>query len=166
VSGEGRVRRVPGSFFPAHEVVFGSEVVAHLGRYSWWSIYFRRGQRVLLADREWRLAAITRGRAICPLLVDEEGRRVATTAVGARNYGIQGRDFAYVLNPTGPGRPDAWTLWIRDVEEVGVVRRRSLSVFLTDPVPLAVVLLAWVLVRFGIPGEGPTGVPVISWGPR
>jgi len=164
VSGEIVVRRIASGGFPRLEVRCGSEVVARMGGYSWWGIYFRRGQRILLpTGREWTLRAVGVNRYVCPLIVDDRGAPVATTSVGHRTYGISGERYAFSLNPAGRGRrPNDWTLWRFD--EVGAMSRSPLRLFAVNPIPLPVALLGFVLIQYGIPGETPLGIPPIRWG--
>jgi hypothetical protein len=151
--------------FPAYRLVAtGLEV--RLGRYSALSIYFGRGQRIdLPGDIRWRLVAIERGSHLCPVVVDRARGRLAVAAASAGSYGINGRDYAYTLNPAeaGWGRPRCWDLWSGEGTQARLTRHPFVAECL-GPVPLPALLLALLLTRFGIPGEGERFLPEMHWG--
>ena len=85
----------------------------------------------------------------------------------AGNYGINGRDYAYTLNPAEGrlGRARLWDLFAGD-EPAARFARHPFGGVCTAPVPLPALLLGLLLVRFGIPGENDLRMPVLNWGPQ
>ena len=162
VLGRAEIHRVSGRGFPTHRLVDdGGEVIAELGAFSWFSIYLGRGQRVALPDgTRWRIRARSRVHTIAPVIVDSEQRKVVESGHGYKNYGINGPDYAYVLNPDEKRRSRArrWTLRHHE-STVATVERHPRTVDATEPVPLAVVLMSFVLIQFGIPGEEELALP-------
>jgi hypothetical protein len=151
--------------FPAYHLnATGLEV--SLGRYSALSIYFGRGQKIdLPGGVHWRLAAIERGSHLCPVVVDRARGRLAVAAASAGSYGINGRDYAYTLNPAeaGWGRPHRWDLWSGEGARAHLTRH-PFGAECLGPVALPALLLALLLTRFGIPGEGERFLPEMHWG--
>ncbi|MDH3425582.1 MAG: hypothetical protein OEM22_02820 [Acidimicrobiia bacterium] len=140
-----------------YELVRGNQVVAALARYSWLNIFFGPGQRVVLPSGErWRIRSYGRARHICPLIVDEDGRRVAVSAPStASSYGINGKDWALSMFPgaaTNIGRANSWLLREHETE-LAVVRRKPRSIDAYEPIPVSAALLALVLAQFDMPGE-------------
>jgi hypothetical protein len=90
---------------------------------------------------------------------------MAAAGAAAGNYGITGRDYAYTLNPAegGFGRAGLWDLYAGE-DPVARLTRRPFGAFCAEPVPLPAVLLALLLVRSGIPGEGSRFIPEFRWG--
>jgi hypothetical protein len=161
VLGKAEMQRA-GRGFPAHRLIDEhGGVLAELGAFSWFSIYLGRGQRVRLPDgTRWRIRSRSRFSTIAPVIVDSEGRKVAEAAHGYKNYGINGRDYAYALNPDEKRRFRArrWTLRHHETT-VATVGRQPRAVDAAEPIPLAVVLMSFVLIQFGIPGEEELAVP-------
>ncbi len=166
----GAIEIVPrsGLGFPWGNVVRGEERLAAVGRYSALNIFLGRGQRIELADGErWRLKSVKWHRYVCPRVVDSEGLRLSTSAVGPGNYAITSRDRGFTLIPAEkrPGRPRAWELLEFD-EPVGRVDRNlDVNPYIARmdvEVPLHVVLLSFALAAFGIMGEKDLLAP--AWG--
>jgi hypothetical protein len=166
VSGSLRLQRVGWWRFPTHELVADGHVVARLGRSGWFRIYFGRGQRIELAGGErWLLRSVGLAGAICPVVVDADGRKIAIAGIGHGTYGLNTRDDAYVFFPArrrGGGRRTF--ILRRYEEEIAVVDRYGAKLDAAVPVPLGVVLLCVTLVRLGIPGESVPTVPSFRWG--
>ena len=142
-----------------------------MARYSALNIYFfGKGQRV---DLPWGVHLAPHRH--CPtapglaaVVANEHRQRLAMATPGAvaGNYGINGRDYAYTLNPAEGrlGRARLWDLFAGE-EPVARFARRPFGGVCTAPVPLPAVLLCLLLVRFGIPGENELRMPVLNWGP-
>jgi hypothetical protein len=164
IFGEAHVRRTKGQDLPK-ELVQDDDVVAVLGRYSWFNIFMGRGQRVDLSTGErWRVRAAGWSRYICPMVVDLDRGKLAIAKPGVgTTYGINGRSWGFVMAPTegGRGRSNGWTI-SEDGTELAVVSRKPQKVFCGEALPLAAILLSFVLTRFDIPGERELGVP-ITW---
>ncbi|HSG80437.1 MAG TPA: hypothetical protein VLD62_12720 [Acidimicrobiia bacterium] len=153
--------RIGALFFPFHRIEGDGGAVADLGRYSAFSIYFGRGQRVRLSDgRDWRVTALRHGGGLSPVVADEQGRRVAQAFAGIGNYGLDTADLAYTLDPAvaGRGRSNRWLLTRHD-ETHALVSRRPHTVIARQQIPMGVGLLAFLLALTGIPGESDLGVP-------
>ena len=169
VAGPARLRRVAPWGFPAAALVGDGETIALLGRMGWFRIYFGRGQRIELADgTRWTLTSVTTGGTISPVILDSSGRRVTQAGWRHGTYGINGRDYAAVLHPTdtrGFGRANRWML-SDDDGEVAIVGRSPLSVVPRRPVHLGAALIAFALVRFGLPEESSPKMPTFRWGAR
>ncbi len=167
--GQARLRRVAPWGFPAHALVGDGETIALLGRMGWFRIYFGRGQRIELGDgTRWTLTSRTTGGTISPLIIDADGRRVTQAGWRHGTYGINGRDYAAVLHPAdtrGFGRASSWMI-SDDDGEVAIVGRSPLSVITRRPVHLGAVLIAFALVRFGLPEEASPKMPTFRWGAR
>lgn len=158
--GAAEVRRIAGRGFPIYRLATGNgTLLAEMARYSWFTIFLGRGQRILLPSGAlWRLRAVSWTHAICPVMVDAEARKVAQAAPGAGNYGINGRDYAFVLYPAeGHGRNN-WILRHHE-DDVARMTRRPRAVEAATPVPLAAVLLGFVVMQFGIPGQEQLATP-------
>ena len=157
--------------FPTYEVTDGQGLRVGLARYSALNIYFfGKGQKVALPwGVQWRLTAIARHSGLAAVVANEHRERLAMATPGAvaGNYGINGRDYAYTLNPAegGLGRARLWDLFAGD-EPAARFTRRPFGGFCTVSVPLPAVLLCLLLVRFGIPGENDLRMPVLNWGPQ
>lgn len=165
VLGEASVRRIGAFAFPVWELANEGVPMARLGRFSSWSIYFGRGQRIQTADGEnWRLGSFETGGEISAVLLDGLGARLAVGSVGKGVYGINGRDFAYMLFPHRSDRLSAtdWTLSSPSAESAAI-RRAPLSLTAHIPVPLSAVVMALALVKLGVPGERKLTLPSVQW---
>lgn len=164
--GSGALRRVGFLRFPVYELTRDGEVLARLGRPGWWRIFFGRGQPIELADgRRWRLRAVGIAGAICPVIVDGDMRKVAQAAPHHGGYGLNGRDWDYVLSPSerhGFVRANQWILRTQS-EDVARVSRTPWEITTTSPVPLGAAILALTLALYSIPGESDLGVPRFRW---
>ncbi|MBS1196094.1 MAG: hypothetical protein H6R33_814 [Actinobacteria bacterium] len=171
VSGTVTVRRAHLLRFPAYELRAEPGLEVGLARFSALNTYFfGPGQKVALPwEVAWRLTSIPRGSALAAVVANEEGRRLAMASPGAvaGHYGINGRDYAFALNPAEArlGRARAWDLSAGE-EVVGRFTRRPFGGVCAVPLPLPAVLLALLLTRFGIPGENGLRVPQLNWGPQ
>ncbi len=138
-------------------VLHGSEgAVVEVGRFSFINLFLGRGQRIRLPDgTQWRLRSANWHRFVCPMLVDSEGRRLATSAPGQGIYAVTCRDRGFTLIPAEQrkGRPRRWELVEYD-EPVAAVRRNPYEAVVSDdPVPLSAVLMSFMLAAFGVMGE-------------
>ena len=169
VVGAVTVRRARLLRFPSYLLRTEQGLEVALARYGALNIFFfGRGQKIGLPwGEQWRQTAAARGSGLVPVLVNGARRRLVMAAAGAAagNYGITGRDYAYTLNPAegGFGRARLWDLYAGE-DPVARLTRRPFGAFCAEPVPLPAVLLALLLVRFGIPGEGSRFVPEFRWG--
>jgi len=167
VLGTATVRRIGRWAFPVYELVQNDEVLARLGRFGWYSIFFGSGQKIELANGDrWRIPSVGVAGNICPRVIDATRRKVAVSALGAGNYGINGKDYGYVLYPADPrrfGRSNGWILRQHE-EDLAVVTRYPLAIRAAHPVPLGAVFLSFVLARYGIPGELAPTTPPLNWG--
>ncbi|MGI9584115.1 MAG: hypothetical protein ACR2N7_00820 [Acidimicrobiia bacterium] len=168
-TGVATMHRVGRWSFPTHELRHEGTTLARLGRSGWLRIYMGSGQRIETADGEpWRIRAFGSGGSMYPVVLDSVGRRVAMAGSNGGTYGINGRDFACTLYSDKEhrfGRSNAWIL--REFEtEIAAVTRYPAAVDATLPVHLGAVLLAFVLVRYGLPEESSPAVPVFRWGLR
>lgn len=164
--GRARVHRVGWWGFPVHELRQEGERLAAMGHAGWFRIFFGRGQRVELTDgTRWLLCAVSAGSDIWPLIVDTSRRKVAVAASVHGTYGINTRDAAYVLYPAGSGRHDRRSWRLRQFEdEVAALTRDPQVIDTIVPVPLGVVLLSFVLARYGLPSDSAAKVPAFTWG--
>ena len=166
LTGEAAVHRANRLRFPAYRLVANGTTVASLGRYSFFNIFFGRGQKIVLADRTiWRLRAVGIGPNICPLITNEEGQRVSQAMLRTGSYGIHGRRYGYVLKPNeapGLGRENNWVLFRHD-QELARFTRRPRQLDTAEPIPLAAALLGFVVLDFGIPGEDAPRIPAFRW---
>ena len=152
-----RLRRVGRFGFPVEELAGEDEVVAWLGRDGSLRMFFGPGRRVRLADgTEWRVKAATSGRYIIPIVTSASGMiAIAGPLPGKRTYGISGKDFGCNLVPLGHGgfrRPRRWALR-RHETEIATIDETERAIQPVEPVPLAAAVMAFTLIRHGIPGE-------------
>ncbi len=171
VSGRVTVRRARLLRFPSYRLTTEQGLQVGLARYGALNIYFfGPGQKIALPwGGQWRLTAAARGSGLTAVVANEDHRRLAVATPGAEagNYGINGRDYAYTLNPAegGFGRARLWDLFAGE-DAVARFTRRPFGAVCTAAVPLPVLLLGLQLTRFGIPGENELRMPGLNWGPR
>lgn len=161
------LRRVGRLRFPVYELTQGSRVLAQLGRTGWFRTYFGSGQRVELADgTRWTVAAVESGGSLRPVVLDRTSRKVAIAGIAHGTYGINSLHMAGVLVPADASRLRRSNRWIlRHLEEdVATVTRDPLSIEAVRPIHLGVVLLSFVLARYGIPEESKPALPSFHWG--
>lgn len=159
------LRRVGRWRFPVYAVVHDGVEIAAAGRWGWLRIYFGSGVRIDLAGgSHWRIRSATMGGHICPLVIDQDRRKVAIAAPGAGNYGISTRTAGYGLYPHGRRRwsSRSWTLREHDHDVAGVTRR-PLTVEAAEPVHLGALLLSLVLIRYGLPDDARPRIPAFNW---
>ena len=150
---------------PVYQLVSDGSVVATLGRIGWLRIYLGWGVRVEVDDgTHWRIRSTTVRGAVCPVIVDGERRKVSLGERGVGNYGIAGRDYGYALNPGhAPRRATAeWILRYYE-DQVSTVRRKPLRFEALEPVHLGAVLMSFVLMRYGLPGDVGPSLPAFRW---
>lgn len=160
------IRRSRRWSFPAYQLLRQESLVASFGRYSMLNIYFGPGQRISLSDgTRWRLRAIGVGGAICPIVTDADGRRISQSGLMARHYGINTPGHAYGLIRAEQSVLGTVNRWILTHEEDYVMHltRRPREALIVAAVPLATVLLSFVLMDFGIPGEDAPRFSVFGW---
>lgn len=153
--GEFRLSPRGGFGFPWVDLMHGDESLASLGRFGALRVFLGRGQKIRLPDgRLWRLKARRWRRHVCPVLVDETGRRLADSAPGIGDYAITCKDCAYTLIPAEdrPGRARQWQL-VHFGEPVADVRRNPYRAVVSEPIPLPALLMAWGLTGLGVMGE-------------
>jgi len=166
ILGAAAVRRARFLRFPAFELTTEDGLRVEIGRFSALNIYFGRGQRLDLPWGErWRLTAVEHGAMLRPVVLNEARRRMAMAAAGTGNYGINGRDYAYTLNPAEArmGRAGRWDLFAGE-DRLASFTRRPFGARCEQPLPLPAVLLGLLLTRLSIPGEGYSHVPEMRWG--
>ena len=152
-----QLRRVGRWTFPVEELVSGEQALAELGRDGSLRIFFGPGRRVRLANGvEWRIKAATMQRHIVPIIKSPGGTVALSGPFPAkRTYGISGKDFGLTLLPLGRAglrRPRLWALRQHETD-VATIDDRTRLLRPEVPVPIAAVLMAFTLVRHGIPGE-------------
>ena len=161
------VHRVHFARFPAFELCGAGGLTVEMGRYSALNIYFGWGQRLVLpTGPTWRVIAVQKGPLLHPVVLNETRQRLAMASAGLGNYGINGRDYAYTLNPAEAarfGRSGRWDLF-RGEDRVASFTRRPFGADCEQPLPLPAVLLALLLTRLSIPGEADMQLPQMRWG--
>lgn len=164
--GRARLLRVGWWGFPVSALKQDGERLAAMGRAGWLKIYMGRGQHIELADgTRWLLRSVSAAGDIWPLIVDTAGRKVAVASAVHGTYGINTKDAAYVLYPAGSRRIDRQSWRLRHFEdEVAALTRSPRMIEAVVPVPLGVVLLSFVLVRYGLPSDSAPRVPAFRWG--
>ena len=167
ISGRVSVHRARFARFPAFELQADGGLKVEMGRYSALNIYFGWGQRLVLpTGPAWRVIAVQKGPLLHPVVLNETRQRLAMASPWVGNYGINGRDYAYTLNPAEAarfGRPGRWDLF-RGEDRVASFTRRPFGADCGQPLPLPAVLLALLLTRLSIPGEGEKHLPEMRWG--
>lgn len=157
LEGSIQLRRIGGFGFPVEQLVADGEVVAELGRDSSFWIFFGRGRRVRLADgTHWRIKSTTSGRHIVPLIRSDAGLvAISGPLYAKRSYGINVKDHGYTLIPlghTGIRRAGLWSLR-RHETQVAAIEDHDRIMHATEPIPIAAALMAFTLMKHGIPGE-------------
>ena len=115
--------------FPSYRLTTEQGLEVGLARYSALNIYFfGPGQKIALPwGGQWRLTAVARGSGLAAVVANEDRQRLAMAAPGAvaGNYGINGRDYAYTLNPAegGFGRARLWDLFAGEERVARFTRR-------------------------------------------
>jgi len=166
VIGLASIRRVarlsfPTFVFEATEPAEG--MLARLGRDGWFRLYFGRGRRVELRDgTPWRIQAVETAGQLLPIVTCPDGKLAVGASMGARSYGIHGRDFAYSLYRSKPGvlGKSSWILREHETELATFVTGRVLA---ERPIPLAAALLCFTLMKHGVPSDASPSVPKLHW---
>lgn len=162
--GEAQVRRTRDGDLPL-ELVQGDDVVVRLSRYNWMNIFLGRGQRVVFPSGDrWRVSAVSWHKYICPVVVDVHRGKLAVAKPGlGTTYTINGRSWGFLMSPTegGRGRSNGWSI-SEEGTELAVASRKPKKTFCGEAVPLAAILLAFVLSHFDIPGQRELGTQV-TW---
>ena len=165
--GQARLRRVGWRSYPVYELTQNGEPIARLGRGGWFTINFGRGQTIALASGyDWRVTSRGRSGTFYPVIVDSVGRPVAIGGMSHGTYGITGSGYSYVLFPTDKrqiGRPDRWLLRHHE-NEIAEINRYPASIDAAVPIHLGAVIMAFVLIRHGLPEESMPRVPAVRWG--
>ncbi len=168
VRGRASIRRTrlvgfPASVFALDDGTSQDKVLARLGRDGWFRVFLARGQKVELPDgSRWRIAAVGVGPYIEPIVTSPTGKLAIGSPYGKRSYHINGRDFAYDLYPSSVSgaRTRSWTL--RE-HETDLATFGRFSMVADHPIPLAAALLCFTLIKHGVPGEAPLGIPEFRW---
>jgi hypothetical protein len=152
--------------FPAFELRAEDGLLVKMGRYSALNIYFGWGQRIELPwGAVWRMVSVQKGPMLHPVVVNRSRRRLAMASAGIGNYGLNGRNYAYTLNPAEAariGRPGRWDLFCGE-DRVARFTRRPFGAVCERPLPLPALLLGLLLTRLSIPGEGEKHLPELHW---
>lgn len=166
VLGSASVRHIGGLAFPTAEFVSNGSpprVLAQMGRDGWFRVFFGRGRKVELPRGEvWRIRAMGSGRFINPVVTSPSGKLAVATPHGKRSYGINGRDYAYNMYPTGSfglRRPT----WMLREHETELATLSSDAMYADHSVPLAAALLCFTVIKYGVPGEATLTVPELRW---
>lgn len=157
VEGSVVLRRIGGFAFPIDELVSDDGLVAHLGRDGSFRLFFGPGRRVRLSDgTEWRIKGAGHGPHIVPMVTSDSGTVAISGPLPAkRSYGINGKDWGYTLIPIGHvglRRPGLWVLR-RHETKVAAIEDHRRTIHAAEPIPVAAALLAFALMKHGIPGE-------------
>jgi hypothetical protein len=125
IVGRATVRRVGRWRYPVTVLTQDGNALLQMGRTGWLKIYLGRGQRVELADGDlWKIRAVGARGSMVPTIFDSAGRRIAIAGSSQGAYGINGRDFAYVLCPGEKlrlGRANNWILRHFEEEDASVI---------------------------------------------
>lgn len=140
--------------FPWGVATSGGREIARVGRYSAINTFLLRGQRIEIGGRRWRMKGRGWHRMVVPVLLDEDGRKLATSAAGPDDYAINCRDRAFSLIPAEerPGRPRRWSL-LSFNEPVAAIGRNPYEADISEPIPVPALLMAWTLATLGCMGE-------------
>lgn len=141
--------------------------LAEVGRYSAVNLFLLRGQRIRLPDgKTWRLKGVSWHQFVCPMLVDADGTKLATSAPGHgnHNYAVTCRDrgFSFIPTEKRPGRPRLWEL-VEFGEPIASIRRNPYEADIDVPIPLPAVLMGFALAAFGVMGEKDLVPSSTSW---
>ena len=143
--------------FPVEALVGADGTVAELGRDGSLRMIFGRGRRVRLANgEEWRIKSSASGRHIVPIITSPAGTIAISGPLPAkRSYGINGKDWGYFLIPLGHSGVRRARLWAvrRHETEIAIIDDRHRTIESTEPIPVAVAVMAFTLLVHGIPGE-------------
>ena len=169
ITGRADLRKTGWWSFPVYELRQGDATIARLGRGGWLTVHLGRGQRIELATgHDWRVMSSGGAGTFYPIILDSVGRRVATGGASGSAYGIHGRDGSYLLYSStkrGVGRPNDW--YIRQHDTVmAELTRYPAAVTAHSPIHLGIVLMAFVLVRHGLPDESMPRIPALRWNQR
>lgn len=135
-----------------------------MGRTGWFRTFLGRGQRIDLPDgSRWRLRAITVGGDICPVILDSSRRKIAIAAEAHGAYGINTKDDAFMLYRSGKRGPARHRWVLRHFENEVAIISADQAVQAVQPVPLGVVLVSFVLIRYGLPSDAVPKLPGFSW---
>lgn len=164
--GRAEVRRVGRLRFPVFELVQDDAVLASIGRAGWIKVFLGRGQRIELDDgSRWRLKSMGSAGMVCPVILDDQGRKIAVSSVVEGGYGINGKAFGFTLHVgqnKRVGRSNRWTLRHYE-DEIATATRHPLTVEATVPVHLGAVLMTFTLARYGVMGESKPTIKM-RWG--
>lgn len=108
------------------------------------------------------MEADSAGRWIAPMVTCPTGKLAVGTPNGRRSYGVNGRDYAYNLYPSGRSSRGE-SRWLLRHHEVDIATFKPRSMYATDPVPVAAALVCFTLMRYGVPGGEDLGVPRFHW---
>ena len=168
VTGAATLQRTGSFTFPVSRFVLEDgtpegEVLAKLGRQGWFRTFFGPGRRVELTNGEsWRIAATEEGPYIVPIVICDRGKLAAGSPQGDRTYVVHGSDFAYNFYPVasfGLRKPT----WLLREHERELATFGSSSMYAAHPVPLAVALVCFTLIKYGVPGDADLGIPEFRW---
>ena len=169
ITGRADLRKTGWWSFPVYELRQGGVTVAQLGRGGWLTVHLGRGQRIELATgHDWRVTSAGGAGTFYPIIVDSVGRRVATGGASGSTYGIHGRDGSFLLYPSsarGVGRPNNWFIRQHDTVMADLTRYPA-SMNAHSPIHLGIVIMAFVLVRHGLPDESMPRIPALRWNQR
>ena len=169
ITGRAELRRVGWWSFPVYEIRHDGLPVARLGRGGWLTVHLGRGQRIELATgHDWRVTSAGGAGTFYPVIRDSVGRRVTTGGASGSTYGINGRDGSFLLYPgetRGVGRPNTWMIRHHDTVMAELTRYPA-GIDAYEPLHLGIVIMAFVLVRHGLPDESMPRIPALRWSQR
>lgn len=166
--GTARLRRIGHWRFPTHELSHDNAPLAQVGPGGWARIYLGSGQRIVLSDgARWRLGSSGGGGGVCLVARNELREKVAVASLRLDGtYGINGKEYTAVLTPSSKPRFARANTWVlREFEEeLAVMTRHPMTVDATSPVHLGAILVAFAVVRLGLPDESKPRIPTFKWG--
>jgi hypothetical protein len=169
ITGRVELRRVGWWSFPVYEMRRDGVPVARLGRGGWLTVHLGRGQRIeLTTGHDWRVTSSGGAGTFHPVILDSVGRRVATGGASGSAYGINGRDGSFLLYPgdtRGVGRANRWIIRQDDTVKADLTRYPA-AIDAHSPIHLGIVIMAFVLVRHGLPDESMPRIPALRWNQR